>query len=306
MLALWFIITFIHSSTAGFRISLTGTALEQRATPSVVKKLKLVGTPTKIYKNTAFISGMFNTALEVAKFEGAKLKTVSGIRGSIKKAMRDGATPGTFRASFEDKILMSDLVICRLWVPVEIKQFYNPVLSLLAPSKGKNSNDEASDEVGDSATGGLNLMRTTREIRVAEKIPQKVNKDSLYKPIERKEREFKKLKIPSKLQEALPFKSKPKVQTALNRESYLAKRAVVLDPEERKSRAAVQMLATIKKSKIEKRQAANSQRQSKKSAEKERDSTRFADFHKETKKRKYSEKGKETAARAKKAAKRGD
>lgn len=54
------LLLFAHlyfSTNAGFRISLTGTALEQRATPQVVKKLKLVGTPTKIYKNSAFISG---------------------------------------------------------------------------------------------------------------------------------------------------------------------------------------------------------------------------------------------------------
>jgi hypothetical protein len=48
---------FVVSTNAGFRISLTGTALEQRATPKVVKKLKLVGTPTKVYKNSAFITG---------------------------------------------------------------------------------------------------------------------------------------------------------------------------------------------------------------------------------------------------------
>jgi hypothetical protein len=29
----------------------------------------LVGHPTKVFKNTAFINGMFNSALEVAKFE---------------------------------------------------------------------------------------------------------------------------------------------------------------------------------------------------------------------------------------------
>jgi ribosome biogenesis protein BMS1 len=54
-------------SSPGFRISLTGTILEAQATPTVVKKLKLVGTPIKIFRNTAFITGMFNSALEVAK-----------------------------------------------------------------------------------------------------------------------------------------------------------------------------------------------------------------------------------------------
>ena len=118
-------------STAGFRISMTGISLENQSSSDIVKKLKLVGTPTKIHKNTAFIKGMFTTQLEVAKFEGTKIKTVSGIRGIIKKSVGHNAEPGTFRATFEDQILMSDIVSCRLWIPMTIKEFYNPVNTLL-------------------------------------------------------------------------------------------------------------------------------------------------------------------------------
>eukprot|EP01035_Chromulina_nebulosa_P018303 gene18303-23988_t len=201
------------SKTANFRISMTGTVLESLASgsPNIVKKLKLIGYPMKIFKNTAFVKDMFTSALEISRFEGAKIKTVSGIRGIIKKALSDTAAnghPGSFRASFEDKILMSDIITCRLWVPVEIKQVCNPVLSLLT------SDPEA-----------WKGLRTIAQIRREEKIPIITNKDSVYKPIERIPREFAKLHIPKKLEESLPFASKPKVIPPKNRDSYLAKRA---------------------------------------------------------------------------------
>lgn len=101
------------STVAHYRIALTGIVLEQVATPAIMKKLKLVGTPLKVFKKNAFIDGMFNSPLEVSRCLGAKLKTVSGVRGAIKKAVLHpsqlgvkGAGPGTFRATFEDKILM--------------------------------------------------------------------------------------------------------------------------------------------------------------------------------------------------------
>lgn len=94
-----------------------------------MKKLKLIGEAFEIHKNTAFIKGMFNSALEAAKFTGASLKTVSGIRGTVKKIIKEGVQPGSFRATFEDKILKSDLVFCRTWYQVEVPKLYNPIVA---------------------------------------------------------------------------------------------------------------------------------------------------------------------------------
>ncbi|KAL8437952.1 hypothetical protein ACSSS7_000602 [Eimeria intestinalis] len=116
------------------------TFMQTTPDPKVQKKLKLIGEPKKIFKNTAFIKGMFNSDLEVNRcigsarvvfvlleclLTGAKIQTASGIRGQIKKAL---GSDGTFRASFEDKILMSDLVICKAWIADE-KDMQKPLVS---------------------------------------------------------------------------------------------------------------------------------------------------------------------------------
>ncbi|CAF5158620.1 unnamed protein product, partial [Rotaria sp. Silwood1] len=125
--------------TAGktdFRVTATGVVLDLDKSTKIVKKLKLIGTPYKIFKKTAFIKGMFNTSLEVAKFQGASIRTVSGIRGQIKKFVKEH--PGAFRATFEDKILLSDIIFLRAWLPLQVPKFYTPVTNLLMSIEQKD------------------------------------------------------------------------------------------------------------------------------------------------------------------------
>ena len=123
-------VSVVHMNAREFRISGSGTVLELNHSFPIMKKLKLVGEPFKVFKNTAFVKGMFNSQLEVAKFEGAKIKTVSGIRGMVKKGAREGVgPPGTFRATFEDKILMSDIVFLRTYFQMQPEKYFNPLLT---------------------------------------------------------------------------------------------------------------------------------------------------------------------------------
>lgn len=59
-------------AVAHFRVSASGTTLQATPDPNIVKKLKLMGEAKKIFKNTAFIKGMFNSDLEVSRCIGER------------------------------------------------------------------------------------------------------------------------------------------------------------------------------------------------------------------------------------------
>ncbi|KAH8406806.1 hypothetical protein KR222_003835 [Zaprionus bogoriensis] len=215
----------------GFRIAATGCVTELDKSSQIMKKLKLVGHPFKIYKNTAFIKDMFTSSLEVAKFEGAKIKTVSGIRGQIKKAHH---TPeGSYRATFEDKILLSDIVFCRTWFRVEVPRFYAPVTSLLLPAEQKSH---------------WQGMKTLGQLKRERAIQNEAQHDSMYTEIVRKPKIFRPLVIPKALQRALPYKDKPKLGPENPREA-LERVAVVNSPYEQKVSKMMKMIETNYKDK---------------------------------------------------------
>jgi hypothetical protein len=68
--------------------------------------------------------------------------------------------------------------------------------------------------------------------------------------IERKPRHFNTLKIPASLQEALPFKSKPKVQKKRKTPLLESKRAVLMEPHERHVATLVNQLSLIRNEKV--------------------------------------------------------
>lgn len=241
------------NKTPGFRISATGVVLNVDESTEIVKKLKLTGAPYKIFKNTAFIRDMFSTSLEMAKFEGASIRTVSGVRGQIKRAL--AKSEGHFRATFEDKVLMSDIVFLRAWYPIKPHKFYNPVTNLL---ENASSAEATSDDPGKET--GWKGMRLTGQVRAEANLPTPSQPNSAYRSIDRPTRHFNPLRVPRALAADLPFKSQIATMAPQKKQTYMQKRAVVLGGEEKRARDLMQKIMTVRNEKVAKRKAKQEER----------------------------------------------
>ncbi|KAF2473014.1 ribosome biogenesis protein-like protein [Lindgomyces ingoldianus] len=239
----------LSNKTPGFRIAATGVVLNVDESTEIVKKLKLTGHPYKIFKNTAFIKDMFQSTLEIAKFEGASIRTVSGIRGQIKRAL--SKPEGNFRATFEDKILMSDIVFLRAWYAIKPRRFYNPVTNLL----------EKPGEGDDSESTGWKGMKLTGQVRFEQGIATPKVSNSAYRNIKRETRHFNPLRVPRKLAADLPFKSQVAAMKPQKKQTYLQKRAVVVTgKEEKRARQLMNQVMALRNEKVEKRRKKQEER----------------------------------------------
>jgi ribosome biogenesis protein BMS1 len=178
-------------------------------------------------------------------------------------------------------------VFCRTWMPVEVKEYFNPVTNHLTAG----------------STDGWRGMKTKALLQLETNTPIEVNPDSIYKPIERPERKFGKLNIPKRLEEALPYASKPKNATKRKRKGYVAKRAVVLESSEKKKLSFVQALNTIRKEKVKIRKEKKEEKKVEKAKKLAKQEAILEPIRQANKKRKYRAEGKRDKARDSKRSK---
>jgi len=170
---------------------------------------------------------------------------------------------------------------------------------------GAGAEEEGGEgDAGDAAAAGWVGVRTVAELRRAAGVGAPRLSDSLYRPVERAPRKFNPLRVPAALQAALPFKSKPKTEGARKRKTLEQRRAVVLEPGERRQVALISQLNAIRNARAGARRDQRARQQvklAKRSAEEE---AWRAGYNKEERKKRYVERGQAEKRAAKKQ--RGD
>lgn len=303
----------MNSETPSFRVSASGVVLDVDGSTQIVKKLKLTGIPYKIFKNTAFIKDMFTSALEVAKFEGAHIRTVSGIRGQVKKAL---AKPeGCYRAAFEDKILMSDIVFLRAWYQIKPRQYYNPVGSLLLVDKtkwqgmrltGEVRRDEGfktPSDINSLYKVGANEFLQPRTMTNSSSIIAHRPSNSSLQHAQSTEEAAGCTSLRQQTQDATSAKEQDLyailitfmlIATSLTLPFSIAdlqKRAVVMEPEEKRALSLLQQAAAIKKVQSEKRKEKKTETKEKRRKKLDKEDAARGDREKDEKKAYFKAKG---------------
>jgi ribosome biogenesis protein BMS1 len=127
-------------------------------------------------------------------------------------------------------------------------------------------------------------MRLTGEVRRTEGIKTPLDVNSTYKKIERAPRRFNPLIVPKKLQATLPYASKPKLTKKQGKQTYMAKRAVVMEPEEKKAVALLQQIRALRKDQVERRKEKKSEKKEERKKKLEKMEERKSDKEKEKRK----------------------
>jgi ribosome biogenesis protein BMS1 len=102
-------------------------------------------------------------------------------------------------------------------------------------------------------------LRSVGQLKRDMNIRNEPNIDSLYKPIERKERVFRPLQIPKQLQQDLPFHLKPKPTESITIKDPIEEKqrvAVILEPQEKKMNDIMKMFTTVYKDRLKTKQKA--------------------------------------------------
>ncbi|MCL7023378.1 hypothetical protein MKW94_006186 [Papaver nudicaule] len=133
------VVQSLADNKAAFRFLAKAFVVGANKAARIVKKSMRIGTPVKIFKNTAFIKDMFTSDLEIANFKDAKIETASGIYGKINEPAgedlisglesKDGQPrEGIAKCTFKRKIRKHDTIFMHVYEKVEVPRIFHPIM----------------------------------------------------------------------------------------------------------------------------------------------------------------------------------